>query len=64
VLTVSDDGQGATHEPVRPGFGIGLANVRERLEARFGNEASVASGPVPDGYATVLRLPLLGEDRA
>jgi signal transduction histidine kinase len=64
VLTVSDDGRGATQEPVRPGFGIGIANVRERLNARFGNEASVASGPVPDGYATVLRLPLLSEDRA
>jgi two-component system LytT family sensor kinase len=64
VLTVSDDGQGAASEEARPGFGIGLANVRERLEARFGNDASVASGPVDRGYATVLRMPILGEGRA
>jgi two-component system LytT family sensor kinase len=59
VLTVSDDGPGAADPVTRRGFGIGLANVRERLEARFGAEASVVSGPVPGGYATVLRLPIL-----
>jgi hypothetical protein len=58
VVTVSDDGPalppGAGH-----GFGIGLANVRDRLEARFGDEASIESGPVPGGYRTELRLPLV-----
>jgi len=43
---------------IRSGFGIGLANVRERLAARFGNEATIVSGRVPGGYATHLRLPL------
>ena len=63
VLTVSDDGARTPGGETRTGFGIGLANVRERLEARFGSEATVVSGPVPDGYATVLRLPIVGEDR-
>ncbi len=60
VLTVADDGGSAGDDAEhRKGFGIGLANVRERLAARFGNEATVVSGPVPGGYATHLRLPIV-----
>ncbi len=60
VVTVSDNGAGGTDSDVtRPGYGIGLANVRERLQARFGDEASIVSGPVSGGYATHLRLPIL-----
>lgn len=58
VLTVSDNG-GTGGASAHGGFGIGLANVRERLAARFGIEATVVSGPVPGGYATHLRLPML-----
>ena len=59
VVTISDNGQSAEdRDDTRPGFGIGLTNVRERLEARFGNEATVVSGHSPDGYATHLRMPL------
>ena len=57
VLTISDDGpgvpQGTTH-----GFGIGLANVRDRLEARFGPDIGFSSAPVPSGYRTEIRIPL------
>ncbi|RNJ64534.1 MAG: sensor histidine kinase [Porphyrobacter sp. IPPAS B-1204] len=57
VITVSDDGpgvpQGAQH-----GFGIGLANVRDRLEARFGADIGFVSAPVPGGYRTEIRIPL------
>jgi signal transduction histidine kinase len=57
VISVSDDGpgvpQGAQH-----GFGIGLANVRDRLEARFGPDIGFASGPVPGGYRSEIRIPL------
>ena len=57
VITVSDDGpgvpQGAHH-----GFGIGLANVRDRLEARFGADIGFTSAPVPGGYRTEIRIPL------
>lgn len=60
VVTVSDNGNGvAANDEVRPGFGIGLSNVRERLEARFGEQASIVSGPSPEGYATHIRLPIL-----
>lgn len=58
VLRVSDDGPGVPSGN-SGGFGIGLANVRDRLEARFGNEATVTSGPALHGYETELRLPLV-----
>ncbi|MGH6786603.1 MAG: sensor histidine kinase [Novosphingobium sp.] len=59
VLTVDDDGPGAPAGP-RPGLGIGLANVRDRLAARFGIEASLTSGPREEGgWRTVVRLPLV-----
>ncbi|WP_258319790.1 sensor histidine kinase [Qipengyuania flava] len=57
VLTVSDDGPGSTE--AKHGFGIGLANVRDRLEARFGNAATIVSGPALTGYETELRLPMV-----
>jgi signal transduction histidine kinase len=57
VITVGDDGpgvpQGAAH-----GLGIGLANVRDRLEARFGPDIGFSSAPVPGGYRTEIRIPL------
>jgi signal transduction histidine kinase len=65
VITVSDDGGGqARSGDARPGFGIGLGNVHQRLAARFGDEASVVSGPTSEGYATHLRMPLMGKKRA
>jgi LytS/YehU family sensor histidine kinase len=57
ILTVSDDGPGKTGSET--GTGIGLANVRSRLAASFGDAAHVVSAPLPDGgYATTLALPL------
>jgi two-component system LytT family sensor kinase len=61
VVTVSDDGPGVP-EPSRYGFGIGLANVRDRLAARFGEEAMIVSGPIEGGYRSELRLPLVHND--
>src|SRR5690606_19945708 len=53
VLTVSDDGDGSSpRDAVKAGHGIGLANVRERLEARFGAAASIVSNRGPEGYST------------
>ena len=64
VVTVADNGAGlAKSGEARPGFGIGLGNVQQRLAARFGDEATVVSGPTSEGYATHLRLPLMGEVR-
>jgi hypothetical protein len=63
VVTVSDDGQAAAEGDRRAqavlGHGIGVTNVRERLEARFGGDATIVSGPVPGGYSTQLRMPIL-----
>jgi signal transduction histidine kinase len=62
VITVSDDGPGAASEPSF-GYGIGLANVRDRLAARFGEAASLASGPSAEGgWRTVIRLPMVTHD--
>ncbi|MGV3511019.1 MAG: sensor histidine kinase [Novosphingobium sp.] len=59
VLTVADDGPGEGF--ANGGTGIGIANVRSRLAARFGeDEAKVESGPLPaGGYATVLTMPVV-----
>ena len=59
VLTVSDDGPGAPLEEGFGGTGIGLQNVRDRLAARFGGDASVVSGSTGTGYATIIRIPLV-----
>jgi hypothetical protein len=62
VLTVSDNGLvGGDAGTSRDGYGIGLTNVRDRLAARFGDAATIVSGPVPGGYSTQLRLPILHE---
>jgi LytS/YehU family sensor histidine kinase len=45
----------ATHE----GTGVGLANVCQRLEARFGGRASCRYGAIPGGgYKVALTLPV------
>ena len=58
VLTVADDGPG-TGQAESSGFGIGLTNVRDRLQTRFGPQAGITAGSTPGGYRTVLRLPLV-----
>ena len=60
VVTVSDDGPGAPAGG--GGFGIGLANVRDRLAARFGDDAQIVSGPIEGGYRSELRMPLVSHD--
>ena len=57
-LTVADNG----YKPPSPGdggSGIGLANVRDRLSARFGDQGRIDYGPQADGgFAVNLFLPL------
>ena len=58
VLEVSDDGP-ASPDDGEHGFGIGLANVRDRLAARYGAGASLTSGPADHGgWRSIIRLPL------
>jgi LytS/YehU family sensor histidine kinase len=65
VVTVADDGPGSgSTDGDKRGHGIGVANVRDRLEARFGSEAAIVSGPAPGGYSTQLRMPILLQDSA
>ncbi len=59
VLTVADDGPGTPADASGAGCGIGLQNVRDRLAARFGSDASVVSGSTGSGYATIIRLPMV-----
>ncbi|WP_170001701.1 sensor histidine kinase [Pseudopontixanthobacter vadosimaris] len=57
-IAVRDDGEGGGGKG-REGFGIGLANVRDRLQARFGDAASLQSRSLEGGgYLTELFLPL------
>jgi Putative regulator of cell autolysis len=61
VISVSDDGPGGVAErrPKVDGCGIGLANVRDRLRARYGQAGSLTFGERPEGgFETVLRMPL------
>lgn len=61
VVTVTDDApKPARTKAHNGGFGIGLANVRDRLAARFGDAASVSAGPREGGgFETQLRIPLV-----
>jgi signal transduction histidine kinase len=50
VIDVGDDGEMPSPEIDAPdGCGVGLANVRARLAARFGHEARLVAGPGPMG---------------
>jgi sensor histidine kinase YesM len=54
-VSVSDDGAG-----LQPGLGsgVGLANVREQLEARYGGQAAFHIGVGPHGRGVVARIEL------
>lgn len=43
--------------PPRPGSGLGLANVRQRLSARYGQEALFAAKRLGDRYLVVISVP-------
>lgn len=55
LLTVEDDGR--AHRDAA-GFGIGLANIRERLRLRYGAAAELIAGPrASGGYRAAIELP-------
>lgn len=61
-LVVEDDGNMAG--PAEHGHGVGLRNVCERLDARFGRGARCESGPRKEGgWRVVLTMPLQFDDR-
>ncbi len=62
LVTVENDGgpasDAAGDEPA--GTGVGLANVRDRLLARFGDKASCRWGPLPGGgFSVILAMPMV-----
>jgi hypothetical protein len=48
--------------PARPGVGLGLANVRGRLLARYGERAWLDAERTHDGFRVTLLLPVEGEE--
>jgi signal transduction histidine kinase len=57
-LIVEDDGDGGGRPP-RRGTGLGLANVRERLHAHFGESARLVTRPrVHGGFHVEIDMPL------
>jgi len=58
LLTVRDDGAGATAEQIASGNGSGLQRLRERLGVLFGTTAGLElSSSVGEGFSAVLRIP-------
>lgn len=47
MITVDDDG--AAESTLQPGTGIGIENVRQRLQSRYGNTARLTAGPRDGG---------------
>ncbi len=60
MLEVLDDGRGlqATERPGRRGAGMALSNIRERLLARYGPEASLQLLPAEPGTLARITIPL------
>jgi signal transduction histidine kinase len=59
VITIEDRGSGIATRP-KAGAGIGLSNVRSRLHARFGNEASLTAERIAEiGFGATIRMPLV-----
>lgn len=58
-IAITDDGD-KPPSAEDGGSGIGLANVRDRLAARFGDSASIVYGPCEKrGYSVLLTLPII-----
>jgi hypothetical protein len=49
---------GSERKPGRSGTGIGLANIRQRLEISYGKAAKLETNALPDGFSAVIRMPL------
>jgi two-component system LytT family sensor kinase len=66
TLEVSNSGKAPSAKPrksTQHGTGVGLGNVCERLQARFGKAAQCQFGPLDEGgYRVVMTLPLARTD--
>lgn len=60
VLSVEDDGEPLGDDQKLHGTGVGLRNVSDRLQARFGEEAACRYGPLANGgFGVTLFMPLI-----
>ncbi len=64
VLEVADDGLGLNHSARRPGAGMALGNLRERLQTKYGANASLTLQAANPGTRVTLRLPYLKDSSA
>jgi hypothetical protein len=58
ILRVEDDGAADEDQAKPAGTGVGLANVQRRLDAVYGEQASLAVTPLNPGFAVTIHLPL------
>lgn len=59
VLRVEDVAEGPRGSAPPSGTGLGLDNVRRRLEALYGPDARLEAGPTGEGWAAEARLPFV-----
>lgn len=62
MVTVEDDGDPAEAAGVPKGTGVGLANVRQRLEMLYGERGNLWTEFLPHGFRATVRLPLVVAD--
>lgn len=63
TLVVEDDAPATlAGSKSEPGTGVGLANVRQRLQVRFGGAASFVPDAAPGGFAVTMTMPLIVDD--
>lgn len=58
VITVQDDGRYSHETTDRAGTGVGLANVRRRLDTLYGGRAMLDAMSLHPGFGAVIRLPI------
>jgi signal transduction histidine kinase len=58
VLQVEDNGVGLPDDTSRPGSGFGLAQVRERLHTRYGDNATFSIAGYADSTRAIVEFPL------
>ena len=57
VVTITVENAFDPDDPPRHDLGVGLSNVRRRLQVRYGAEATIEAGPEAGVYRVVVRLP-------
>lgn len=57
VLEMRDDGPGASDDALEPSDGTGLRLLRRRLDALYGDGATLGTGTGTDGFSVTLELP-------